>query len=140
MSNIYDVVIVGAGAAGIGAARQLAESGLSSIILEASERAGGRAWTNNYVGVGPLDLGCGWLHSADRNDWAVLAQEAGAPIDRAKPAWGSQHRDLGFPPSDRLLAKQILRAWKAVMFDEAPISDSALDAARLVEGIDRWML
>ena len=55
-----DVVIIGAGAAGIAAARQLAASHLSAIVLEATARVGGRAWTCEVAGM-RLDLGCGWL-------------------------------------------------------------------------------
>ena len=54
----FDVIIVGGGAAGIGAARQLAASGLSALLLEASTRLGGRAWTLEIAGL-DLDLGCG---------------------------------------------------------------------------------
>ena len=68
MSTNADIVIVGAGAAGIAAARRLATSGLSAIVLEATARIGGRAWTCDVAGL-HLDLGCGWLHSADRNPW-----------------------------------------------------------------------
>ena len=66
MSADIDVVIVGGGAAGIGAARRLAKSGRSALLLEASSRLGGRGWTHEVSGL-PLDLGCGWLHSADHN-------------------------------------------------------------------------
>ena len=66
MTTDVDVVIIGAGAAGIAAARRLAASHLSAIVLEATARVGGRAWTCEVAGMRP-DLGCGWLHSADRN-------------------------------------------------------------------------
>jgi monoamine oxidase len=81
MSTNADVVIVGAGAAGIAAARRLARSGLSVMALEATARIGGRAWTCNVAGL-PLDLGCGWLHSADRNPWTI---------------WGSRKRNKPQP-------------------------------------------
>src|SRR5215472_14375297 len=95
MSADVDVVIVGAGAAGIAAARRLTTSGLSAMMLEATARVGGRAWTCNVAGL-PLDLGCEWLHSAERNPWTRVAEAAGFGIDRRTPAWGSQYRDLGF--------------------------------------------
>ena len=95
MSTDADVVIVGAGAAGIAAARRLAASGLSAMALEATARVGGRAWTCDVAGF-HLDLGCGWLHSADRNPWTRIAEAAGFTIDRRTPAWGRQYRDLGF--------------------------------------------
>ena len=59
MAFDWDVVIIGGGAAGIGAARRLAESGHSTLLLEASQRMGGRALTVNVAGHA-LDLGCGW--------------------------------------------------------------------------------
>lgn len=71
--TIYDVAIVGAGAAGIAAARRLRAAGRTVVVLEASDRIGGRALTSaSDLGVA-FDRGCAWLHSADRNplrDWA----------------------------------------------------------------------
>ena len=58
MTTNADIVIVGAGAAGIAAARRLATSGLSTMVLEATGRIGGRAWTCDVAGL-HLDLGCG---------------------------------------------------------------------------------
>jgi monoamine oxidase len=43
-----------------------------------------------------LDLGCGWLHSADRNPWTRIAEAAGFAVDRRAPAWGRQYQDIGF--------------------------------------------
>jgi monoamine oxidase len=76
MSTNADIVVVGAGAAGIAAARRLATSGLSAMVLEATARIGGRAWTCDVAGL-HLDLGCGWLHSADRNPWTRIAEAVG---------------------------------------------------------------
>ena len=100
MSTNADVVVVGAGAAGIAAARRLATSGLSAIVLEATGRIGGRAWTCDVAGL-HLDLGCGWLHSADRNPWTRVAEAAGFEVDRRTPAWGRQYRDLGFSQAEQ---------------------------------------
>jgi monoamine oxidase len=63
----FDVVVVGAGAAGVAAADRLASTGLSFVVLEARERPGGRAWTVTPASGLSLDLGCGWLHSAENN-------------------------------------------------------------------------
>ena len=57
----YDVVVIGAGAAGIGAGRRLAEAGVSAVMLEARDRLGGRAWTVPTALRVNLDLGCEWL-------------------------------------------------------------------------------
>ena len=85
----FDVVVVGAGAAGLGAGRALAASGLSVLILEARARPGGRAWTVKLANGEPADLGCGWLHSADQNPLAPLAE--GLPIRYACPVSRIDH-------------------------------------------------
>ncbi len=95
MSTEYDVIIIGAGAAGVGAARRLAGTSLSTLLIEASGRVGGRAFTQNISGM-PLDLGCGWLHSAERNPWTQIAEVSGFKVERGTPAWREQYRDLGF--------------------------------------------
>jgi monoamine oxidase len=70
-----DVAIVGAGSAGLSAARQLASAGRSVIVLEAMDRIGGRAFTESQTFGTPFDWGCAWIHSADRNPYYPLAQQ-----------------------------------------------------------------
>jgi monoamine oxidase len=90
-----DVAVIGAGSAGIAAGRRLVEAdNLSVILLEARERAGGRAWTVDGA-AGPMDLGCEWLHSADRNVLAPLAEELGFTINRRRPEWTTRLRFSG---------------------------------------------
>ncbi len=94
-----DVVVIGAGAAGVAAARRLAPARVPSVVLEARSRVGGRARTMRGAGQA-LDLGCGWLHSADENEWAAVAATVGFTLDRTPPPWGVRRRTLGFPPDD----------------------------------------
>lgn len=87
LASEVDVAVVGAGAAGIAAARRLAAAGqLTFAVLEARERPGGRAWTIDGDGH-PLDLGCEWLHSADRNLLTPLAEQLGFELYRRRPDW-----------------------------------------------------
>jgi monoamine oxidase len=72
-----DVVIVGAGAAGIGAARKLAALGLSCVVVEADGRIGGRAYTDTTTFGIPFDIGCAWIHAADRNPFYDMAKQDG---------------------------------------------------------------
>jgi monoamine oxidase len=68
-----DVAIVGAGAAGIAAARRVAAAGRRALILEASGRIGGRCITDTSLFDVPCDLGAHWLHEPDTNPVARLA-------------------------------------------------------------------
>lgn len=72
-----DLVIVGAGAAGLGAARMARELGLDVIVLEAIDRIGGRAFTDPAPFGVPWDRGCHWLHSASINPFTSLADNYG---------------------------------------------------------------
>src|SRR6266700_5725379 len=87
LASGVDVAVVAASAAGIAAARRLAEAGgVSALVLEGRERPGGRAWTVDAGGY-PGDLGCEWLHSADRNVLVPLAERLGLALDRRRPDW-----------------------------------------------------
>ncbi|MDE2227951.1 MAG: FAD-dependent oxidoreductase [Alphaproteobacteria bacterium] len=87
-SGEFDVVVVGAGAAGIAAAKHLVSARLAVKVIEARERLGGRAHTvPSGLGFG-IDLGCEWLHSADINPWTRIARDLGFTVDETLPDWG----------------------------------------------------
>jgi monoamine oxidase len=96
-----DVAIIGAGAAGLGAARALENSGLSAIVLEARDRVGGRAHTIMAAPDITFDLGCGWLHSADKNSFVKIAGRLNFEIDKTRPPWREQSLDAAFPLKER---------------------------------------
>ena len=127
MNHEPDIVIIGAGAAGIGAARRLVEHGRAPLLLEALPRAGGRAWTRQIAGM-TLDLGCEWLHSADRNAWTRIAEASGFAVDRREPGWTSQYRGLGFAPEEQEAARAEFAAWTERVVTAPPASDCAADA------------
>ena len=113
-----EVVIVGAGSAGLAAARVLQAAGRSFHVVVALGRGGGRAWTtSDRFGV-PFDIGCAWLHAADRNPYFAEAQQAG---------WTLFHHDMGLDHlyfgSERASAEQMA---------EVKAADARL--AALIEG------
>ena len=101
-SSDTEVVIIGGGAAGIAAARRIADARIECLLLEARPRLGGRAWTTTEHSACPIDLGCGWLHSADRNPWRGTAEAQGRSIDKTPPPWMRPSAPIGFPLSEQL--------------------------------------
>ena len=85
----YDTIVIGAGAAGIGAGRVLQAAGCRFTILEARPRVGGRACTDaNRFGF-PVDLGAQWLHSADINPLVPHARAGGFELRESSEDWGA---------------------------------------------------
>jgi monoamine oxidase len=91
----FDVVVVGAGAAGLAAARELSRTGLTCLVAEARERPGGRAWTTTLANGEAVDVGCGWLHSAESNPFAAIAQGQGRRLDKSPPPWARPDAQIG---------------------------------------------
>jgi monoamine oxidase len=84
-SGPAEVVIVGAGAAGIAAARRLIAAGRRVVVLEASTELGGRCITDTRMFGVPYDRGAHWIYSADNNPLVRLARQSGLDIYPAPP-------------------------------------------------------
>lgn len=81
----FDVIVVGAGAAGIAAGRRLAAAGRRFVILEASDRVGGRCFTDTSTFGVPYDRGAHVIHRPDLAGPAKLAKAAGMEVYPARP-------------------------------------------------------
>ncbi|WP_374378135.1 flavin monoamine oxidase family protein [Dongia sp.] len=77
MQSTCDLVIVGAGAAGLAAARAARAAGLNIEVVEAASRIGGRGFTDTTTFPAPFDLGCQWLHAASINPYTKAADRLG---------------------------------------------------------------
>jgi monoamine oxidase len=134
-AEAQEIVIVGAGAAGIAAARRLRQLGVAAPVLEARDRVGGRAWT--LPGSGGLDLGCGWLHSADRNPLTQIAEAAGFAIDRTPPPWARSTPQPGFPLDEQKAFRAALMDMRERL-DAFPEDGPDRPAASFVEAGGGW--
>lgn len=132
-----EVVIVGGGAAGLAAARRLHEAAIRCLVVEARPRLGGRAWTVTDGSGHALDLGCGWLHSADRNPWSAIAQAQRRSIDKTPPPWERPSLAVGFPLAEQL---DFLKAQQALDARLDRVTEQSADsaAAAFLDPADRW--
>jgi monoamine oxidase len=73
MKEVFDAVVVGAGYAGLAAARKLTEEGCSTVVLEARDRVGGRAHTVEEAGA-RVDLGGQWIGPGQDHIHALAAE------------------------------------------------------------------
>ena len=107
------VVVVGAGMAGITAARALTRAGVPVRVVEARPRIGGRIHTvRDWPGV-PLDLGASWIHGYDGNPLTPIAERAGAPMVRTSYSSGRVHVDPGL--RDAGLDRPDTQRWAALV-------------------------
>ena len=132
-----EVIIVGGGAAGLAAARRLQKAAIRCLVIEARPRLGGRAWTVIDQSRHALDLGCGWLHSADRNPWSTIAQAQRRSIDKTPPPWKRPSLAIGFPLADQ---REFLKAQDALdkRLDRATEQTADSAASAFLEAGNRW--
>ena len=76
-TSTIDVIVIGAGIAGLAAAKDLQAAGKRVQVLEARQRVGGRIWSWREWGE-PIELGANWIHNTKGNPLVGLAQQAGA--------------------------------------------------------------
>lgn len=142
-----DVIVIGAGIAGLAAARRLQDAGVRVLVLEASQRIGGRIRTSHALGA-PVELGAGWIHGPRGNPISALAQQAGLAMYRTNDESFLLHGSDGALVSQAAQAHALARletAFQAI--DDALESDMPLSLALARHGqgvlddpIARWML
>ncbi len=132
-----EVVVVGGGAAGVAAAKQLCRASVNCLLVEARPRLGGRAYTVTDPSGFALDLGCGWLHSADRNPWVRVAEEEGVALDKTLPPWQRRTLETGFTPAEQTEFQGAIAAFFARL-ERAAQNEEDVAASTLLESGNRW--
>jgi len=136
-NNDVEVAVVGGGAAGLAAARRLSLAHVGCLIVEARSRLGGRGWTVPGPEGSALDLGCGWLHSADRNPWVAVAQEQHRTVDRNPPPWRRRALANGFPEGGQREFLEAQEKFYARVSERAQ-KETDMPAAAMFEPGCRW--
>ena len=96
-----DIVIIGAGSSGLSAAKKLKEIGTSYVVLEASERIGGRAFTESNILGQPFDHGCSWISGSNDNIFSDLGKNNNFTlVDHSNPKIEMFERDGKRSPNE----------------------------------------
>ncbi|HUI14848.1 MAG TPA: NAD(P)/FAD-dependent oxidoreductase [Xanthobacteraceae bacterium] len=135
--NDVEVVVIGGGAAGVAAAKRLCQASIRCLLVEARPRLGGRAWTVHDEGGHALDLGCGWLHSADRNPWVGVAQTEGLTIEKTPPPWMNRPLESNFPRAELADYRRAFGEFYERLHEAARRAGDA-PASTLLDPASRW--
>ncbi len=148
--NGQRALVLGAGLAGLAAAKTLAQAGFDVQVLEGRDRLGGRTWTSTHWPDAPLDMGASWIHGTRGNPLTDLAKAAGAELAETdeENAWiyGADGAELDEVGEERL---EEIQEWLEEVIGEAQDGDedqsvrAAVEAALRDEtysALDRQML
>jgi monoamine oxidase len=109
-----DVIIIGAGVAGLTAARALSNSGLTVVILEARDRAGGRILTRRIPSFPtPIELGAEFIHGQPREVWDAVESAGLTVVEAADDHWqllGGALKESDFWPQWEAIVSEMREA------------------------------
>jgi monoamine oxidase len=114
------VLVVGAGVAGLSAARYLRDQGAQVIVLEAQDRMGGRLWTDRSLGIA-FEVGAGWVHGPQGNPISDLIRQVSATTYVTE--------------DDSLMVYDL----NGNPIDEARLKQLELDFEQLLKAVDEYM-
>jgi monoamine oxidase len=130
---VAKIAVIGAGAAGLAAARQLTDAGQQAIVFEARDRPGGRAWTDTSIAPHPVELGAEFIHGERVATWDWV-REHGAPTTGAAHSYVTWYhlegrlldRELAneyFGTEPVLAMERLTRRWLELGRPEASLED-----------------
>jgi monoamine oxidase len=123
MEHGHDVLIIGAGLAGLAAAKELASSGASFLVIEARDRVGGRVLTTKDASGAPMELAAEWIE--DGGEVAKILKREKVPMVEAEGGFLQRNgdrleeRDELFRRSNRLIAQLYRNAPHDISLQEA---------------------
>jgi monoamine oxidase len=145
----FDTIVVGAGIAGLTAARLLTNAGRDVLVLEARDRVGGRVVTDRRYGLA-TDLGASWIHGIDDSPVAAAAAAFGMPmVEFTVGGYQPDGRPIAYygPDAERLSDAAAQRfaddvhtvdeCLRAVIVTSAP-DDSYRDVTEAAIGLQNW--
>lgn len=135
-----DVVVVGAGVAGLAATNMLRAAGKRVELLEAGPRIGGRAFTDNPAALGyqAFDHGAQWLHAANRNALVMLAHARDEAVHPDTPWDERLCLQDGAHPGDRTAYEAAEARWTAAARSRLGPTDRSLSKTGEAVAGDPW--
>lgn len=134
-----DLLVVGAGAAGLAAAARARELGLDTLLLEAKDRIGGRCYTDTRsIGL-PWDRGAHWMHQARSNPFVAIARSLGhkwTDAPRSVRHWLADEGRWASPDEAKELATYIDACYRAIEAAGKECADRSV--AEVIPVHDRW--
>lgn len=131
------IAIIGAGLAGLSAARDLVQRGVEVIVVEARDRIGGRIWTSRDWPDMPMDMGASWVHGVKGNPLTALADEVGA-----KRIATSYDSAIGYDATGKTLETESATAKSEAVISAARAAaekrDSDISLAAAVQASKGW--
>lgn len=127
------VAVIGAGMAGLAAARALRDGGADVTVYEARDRIGGRVWTSRLWPGLPVDMGASWIHGATGNPLTRLADQAG--LSRVATGYDSAQ---AFAPGGTEISPS--EPWSVLEAAQelAHASDRDLSLLTAIQALPRW--
>lgn len=132
------VIVVGAGVAGLSAARALQDAGVEVLVLEARGRTGGRVWTPD-VGGAPVDAGAMFVHGVVENPLAVLCEALGVEHAPSGIAYGPVFDAASGTVLDEAQAMQIGFASLGFEAQLVALADALPESASVRDGIEAYL-